>query len=216
MPRRSNDTINTNVNGKFNADAQLFNDNDPVAPPNRFLRPTLDPRPEYERSPAPTLRTRFGEEERVAEQRKPSPYRKPLYGSFAGVRSARNVHQHEFDLWSPQAFPAVVGDDSRPDPSDADLAQQYEDYQLFSYLPPTMEVGEEEFRAMSRPSNRPAYLTENLENMGIRRSMVGRGEPFAIGDGDPDTRQLLIRSPFSRGLNRGCAGRLETLLGVNR
>ena len=200
------------IGGVYNREGELFNDDTPALRVRRFIRPTELPE-EGDAFPGdperPTIRSTFPDEvpDRPAA-------RKVVAGSFATVRAARSAHQHEQKLWDPTYLPAHVGQSGVSDPTDAALAQQYQDLRDFSYLPASMMPTEQEFFDAARPSKRGGFLAEHLADMGID-SASEDDSPTLEGAVEGEAAPRLLLPPFVPSTRRGCTERLESLLGVS-
>lgn len=218
------DYINTALGdgGRFNERRQLFNKNDPT-PVRAYLRPldedTFPDDPSLTSGLAP--RTRIGGE-RLEEVRPARAVpRRVVFGYFSAVRSSRIVHQHIQRLWDAHAFPKHFGASTQPDPSPQTVDQMYEDFQLFSYLPPEIAPSRAEFEDYAKPQKRADLISANLPRMGIVTtppSSEGVTPPQASEEQwfNPFPVELVSTTPFTSPFRTGCAERLERLLGVNR
>lgn len=205
------DYINRNER-VFNRPGELFNDNAPVPTVRRFIpqtEPPDDATPFPSAPERPTVRSDFPV---PAPPR--SPVRKIVAGSFSTVRASRTVHQHAVSLWGEDYLPSHVGRSSVPDPSPAELTQQYQDLRLFSYLPPQIMPSQDEFIQAATPSLRGGFLAERLEDMGIETAGEDENPP-ALESAETGVSQMRLVAPFAPVINRGCAERLESLLGVS-
>ncbi len=135
-----------------------------------------------------------------SEENQPAPIkRRALVGSFAAVRAARLVHQHTIDFWGDAGVIAHVVGQPKPDLSDNDASQMYQDFLLFSYLPKQMTPTRQEFINLVTPSKAVVNIQGRLSNMGIE-------SPPRIADTETedDSTTLTNDVPFAENLGLFC------------
>jgi hypothetical protein len=134
-----------------------------------------------------------------------------LRGALSAVRAALVLHQHEEKLWAQPNFPSHIGASTQPDLTQEEIDARYETLQLFSYLPPQLQLSREDFAAMLRPSARPTYLTANLARMGIDTG----GATAAPAPGTTAAAATLPpNAPFAERLTQFCNDPYFTLANV--
>ena len=144
----------------------LWGSNNPQRP--RTFAQQIPRAPLADDRPKPQVLSKLSPEpgERVVAQAPAAPERRVFEGSFAGLRAMRLLHQYRIDFWGDSSAVALLGSSSG-DPSEAQLDQAYDDFVLFSYLPPQLMPTKAVFRDMSRPTARSSVLRSSLPTMGI-------------------------------------------------
>jgi len=192
----------------FNAQGELFNSNVLVSRPSHFVTPiaaaslpgTLLP------PVRPRVLTNLGGDVAPVVVDTPAVTTKQMTGSYAATRAARVAHMHEagvFDL-----IRTHLTQTTKPDPTDAQLDQQYADLRAFSYMPTQMLPTREEFGQMSRPSQVAGYISS------VMSKIAGVGRPTTLTppaeQGSVTVPLLPANTPYSQSLNAFCAERFFT------
>jgi hypothetical protein len=205
-----------NSSSPFNDEGEQFNADAEIT--NRTLRFLSQVREEEvsitKTDPSRQQTLRFVDPDRAArvEQQfgKPIP-RQPFVCGFAVGRAIRTNQQHRAGLWSENGAVRLLAENNTNDPSEADLQQGWEDLQLFSYLPPALQVSEDVYRDMARPRKRQAVLRDALLQQGLNAS--ANREDVGVGVQYQDNPELLPpATPFSNNRLSICEERLRNLI----
>lgn len=208
----------------FNQPGSLF-DSDEVPQKVRFLTPLPQEVPTPGSSSGdlrPRVRRRFAnteqevrdltEEASITEITAEEPRFRALIGNFSAVRAARVAHQHYIRFWTGGVLDQVTKSQD-PDLSEDRLEQMYNDFLLFSYLPPSMTPSRDEFKRMVQPGKYPTYVQNHLIDIGI--AIVGpRPVPTVPTVTDVDGNDDILPTPgaFSETLSGFCKGGVFALV----
>lgn len=194
----------------FDPQGLVFNGVGPVREPRTYVRRVpdeagLSSKPAW----APKVRTSFANEGDVtaAPVSAGAPAQQVSYeqltGSFAGVRAAQVLRQHQIDFWGASGIVEYAMASPGSDPSQAQVDQMYDDLQLFSYLPGDMLPSKEDFAAQVTPSRCAAAARMQLVTAGIITNNTWSTPQPAT---EP-TPMITASPPFADKLTDWCAAR---------
>lgn len=212
MTDRINDAAQT-----WNNDGELWNDDNPPSGVRRYLRP-LPPEGEVFNPKAPrrsVVRDFDPAFERAEQAEQDLPPRHTYFtGNFASLRAMRVAHQHRVSFWGEDGPLRLFTRSDIPDPNSDQLDQQYEDLQLFSYLPPGLLPTRRQFEDLARPQRRQAATQGRLNRLGVvvdTGSSNGQDQDAADDRLVITTQQPLLPAsvPFSGNLADFCTERIR-------
>lgn len=173
----------------FDAPGKLFNANPPIV-----LRSPLTRLPSQGSGtegivPPPKVRQTFDLErdltpEIISDTPPPPPIMDSLIGSFAAVRSARILRQHQISLWGDLGL-SILTSPQGPDFTADQIDRMYTDFQLFNYLPAAMTPDRATFTAMIQPSQANSFIKDNLDNLAVLSAAPVPDVPDEVSLPDP-------------------------------
>lgn len=128
--------------------------------------------------------------------------RQPITGSFAAVRAVRILHQYRIGFWSDAGIIEQVASSNASDPSQAQIDDSYNKFQVFSYLPAAITPTAQEFGDLITPSKNANNVKNALSRMGINTTVVTNPVPTLVS---PDAATLPDPVPFANNLSQFCA-----------
>lgn len=128
--------------------------------------------------------------------------RTPIVGSFAAIRARRILHQYRISFWDDSGIVDQLTASSEADPSQATIDTNWNNFQLFSYLPSPLMPTQEQFADLITPSKNAANVRDSLAKMGIYTAVVTNPAPVFIL---PPATSLPGQTPFASNLSQFCA-----------
>jgi len=128
--------------------------------------------------------------------------RTPIVGTFAAIRARRILHQYRIGFWSTAGIIDQITASSESDPSQTDIDNNWNNFQLFSYLPSQLMPTKEQFADLITPSKNASNVRNSLPSMGINTTVVTNPLPNAIA---PAAASLPSQTPFASNLSQFCA-----------
>jgi hypothetical protein len=131
--------------------------------------------------------------------------RQPLAGSFAAVRAGRILHQYRIGFWSTAGIIDQTVASTAADPTADQIATAYQNFLIFSYLPPALTPTSDEFANLITPSMNTQNVLAALPLMGINTTVVTNPTPDTVIDTTVVPTVLPPNTPFANNLSQFCA-----------
>lgn len=207
------DKIN-DIDQRWNNEGELWNEDNPPPKTRRFLRPLPAENEIFgvqaERQKVIHDWNRETDQPVVAKEDLP-PKHTHFTGNFAALRAMRVAHQHRINFWGEEGPIRLFTSSDVPDPSQAQLDQQYQDLQLFSYLPDSMLPTRRQFEDLARPQRRAAVTQARLADAGVTTGAQDQTDDTTDARLVISSQQPLLPAsvPFSGNLADFCAERIR-------
>src|SRR5271170_2865169 len=131
--------------------------------------------------------------------------RQPLAGSFAAVRAGRVLHQYRIGFWSTAGIIDQAVTSSSSDPTADQITAAYQNFLVFSYLPPALTPSAEQFADLITPSKNAQNVLNALTSMGINTTVITNPVPDTVVDTTVVNTTLPPNTPFANNISQFCA-----------
>lgn len=130
--------------------------------------------------------------------------RSAIIGSFAAIRARRILHQYRIAFWSDSGIIDQQTASTAADPTQADIDENWKNFQLFSYLPDQLSISKQTFSDYITPSKNAANVKDSLASMGINTSFTPNPAPL-VSNTTAIVSSLPSQTPFASNLSQFCA-----------
>jgi hypothetical protein len=130
--------------------------------------------------------------------------RSAIIGSFAAIRARRILHQYRIAFWEDSGIIDQKTSSTAADPTQADIDANWNNFQLFSYLPDELSISKQTFADYITPSKNSANVRDSLANMGINTNFTANPAPL-VSNTAAIVSTLPSQTPFASNLSQFCA-----------
>lgn len=130
--------------------------------------------------------------------------RSAIVGSFAAIRARRILHQYRIAFWSDSGIIDQQTASTAADPTQADIDENWKNFQLFSYLPDQLSISKQTFADYLTPSKNAANVRDSLSRMGINTDFTSNPAPL-VSNTAAIVSTLPSQTPFASNLSQFCA-----------